>query len=1124
MNNQENNYKILIDKLDSFIRKYYKNLLIKGGIYSFSIVLLFGLIITVLEYFGHFETTVRTVLFYSFITLNIYILTKLIVIPLFKLYKLGKVISYEQAANIIGTHFQNIRDKLLNTLQLHRAIVNDREENTSYNLELVEASINQKIAEIKPIPFTAAINFSDNKKYLKYALVPIILFSCILFSAPGVITESAARLIDHRIYFEKPAPFSFSILNKELKAIQQEDFQLDVKVAGNIIPDNVYIEIDGNQFRLEKENKISFSHLFKNIQKNISFRLFGEGLYSKPYELVALPNPLVLNFDITVEYPAYLHKIKEVIKNTGDLIIPAGTKLNWRFTTKNTEHLKINFKDTSVNLLNIDEGTFSCSKRFFKNDSYSVSASNQYLKNKDSIQYSVSVVPDAFPSISVEEQRDSLSSKRFYFKGLIKDDYGFNKLTFNYHLLHKNDSSNKSIQKDLVTELIPVNKLITQDQFFYFWDLTNTRIEAGDEIEYYFEIWDNDGVTGSKSAKSQTLVFKTPSLQDIAENAAKNNEEIKSDIKASIQEAKKLQKDFNDFSKKLFEKKELGWDDKKKASDLLNRQKELERKIDNIQKENKKNNREQSEYKPVNEELLTKQEQLNELMDKLMTDEMRKLMEELQRMMEKADKSQLQEQMEKMKLSNKEVEKELDRSLAIFKQMEFQQKMQEAIDNIDKLAQKQEELSKESVDKNANNKELEKKQEDLNNQFKEVQKELSDLEKKNESLEFKEEFKNPEEDQKAIQQDMQNSGQQLSESKNKKASQSQKNAAEKMAKMSDKLKQQQEDSEQQQAEEDMNALRAILENLIRLSFNQEQLMMDVKTTDINNPKYLKISQQQRKLKDDSKMIEDSLFALSKRVVQIQSVINREISSINQNMEISLNNLEDRQTEQARSRQQYVMTSVNNLALLLSEIMESMQQQMAAKSKPSNPGGKSSCKKPGDGAPSLSNMRKLQQQLNQQMKEVKDGMTKNGKSGGKGMSEALAKLAAQQEMIRNEINKMNQQQNKDGKESLGNLQKITEEMEQTETDLVNKILNQETLKRQQEILTRLLESEKADKEREQDNKRESTEAKSLISRNSSRFDEYKKQKQKEMELLKTIPPSLSPFYKRIVNEYFQKIEN
>jgi len=32
------------------------------------------------------------------------------------------------------------------------------------------------------------------------------------------------------------------------------------------------------------------------------------------------------------------------------------------------------------------------------------------------------------------------------------------------------------------------------------------------------------------------------------------------------------------------------------------------------------------------------------------------------------------------------------------------------------------------------------------------------------------------------------------------------------------------------------------------------------------------------------------------------------------------------------------------------------------------------------------------------------------------------------------------------------------------------------------------------------------------------------KQKEAELLKTVPPSLNPFYKNKVNEYFNNVKN
>jgi hypothetical protein len=96
------------------------------------------------------------------------------------------------------------------------------------------------------------------------------------------------------------------------------------------------------------------------------------------------------------------------------------------------------------------------------------------------------------------------------------------------------------------------------------------------------------------------------------------------------------------------------------------------------------------------------------------------------------------------------------------------------------------------------------------------------------------------------------------------------------------------------------------------------------------------------------------------------------------------------------------------------------------------------------------------------------------------------------------------------------------MEQTERDLVNKRITNETMRRQQEILTRLLESEKAEREREQDEQRKSNEAKSEIRSNPEQFLEYKRLKEKEMELLITVPPSLTPYYREKVNNYFNQL--
>jgi hypothetical protein len=1130
-----NSYQSLLGKLDEFIRKYYKNQLLRGVIYSTGLVLLFFVSVTSIEYYGHFNIGVRTILFYSFICACLFILVKYIAIPLSKLYKLGQIISYEDASAIIGKHFSNVQDKLLNVLQLQQINSQDLASN-----QLLEASIEQKTKELKPVPFTSAIDFSENKKHLKYALIPLMFIIVILFSAPSIITESTKRLVKHSDYFEKEAPFQFVILNNELKTVAQEDYQLNIKLTGDEIPDNVYIDIDGNEFKLDKENIISFNYLFKNVQKTTSFQLSADGFKSREYELTALPNPTLLNFDVTLNYPRYLNKKDEVIRNTGDLIIPAGTKISWNFATRNTRQLHLNFNDTSFSVSPSTENAFNYSTRLYRDKTYSISTSNQYLKSKDSVAYTINVIPDAYPQIIVDEKKDSISGKKLYFKGEVKDDHGFNKLNFNYRFLVNNDSSLTDNYKKITTnsKSIGVNTASTQEIFFHYWDLGTLGVNAGDQIEYYFEIFDNDGVTGSKSSRSQKMIFKAPTLDELAANTEKNNDKIKDDLEESISQAKDVQKALNELQRKVAEKKELTWEEKKKLQELLDKQKQLQKKVENIKNENAQNNQQKNEYNEPNEEMLEKQRQLEELFDKVMTPEMKEKYNELQKLLEKLDKDKVQEALDKMKLDNKDLMKELDRNLEIFKQMEFEQKLQENINKLNDLAKKQDDLAKQTEDKKADSKEQKAKQDDLKKKFDELKQDLKNLEKKNSELEEPKKMEETDQKQDDIKKDMQNSSDQLSQDQKKNAAKSQKSAAKKMEEMSQQMQQMQEQEQSEQQGEDIDKMRDLLENIVQLSFGQEALMGEVSKAKTNDPQYFKLNQKQKKLQDDSKMIEDSLLALAKRVPQIKSSVLRETSAINMNMEKAVDEIKESQTpafdgrnhkQEAMSRQQFAMTSINNLALMLNEALNQMQ---ADSKKKSDKSGSGSCNKPGGTGkkPSAASLRQMQEQLNKQIQKLKEGMEKGGnkpgnKQGSQGMggiSQELAKMAAQQEAIRKELSKMADQLNKDGKNGSG-IGKLAEKMEETETDLVNKLLTNETMKRQQEILTRLLESEKAEKEREMDEKRQSNEAKNENLSNPNEFLEYNRLKQKETELLKTVPPSLNSFYKTKVNQYFNNFE-
>jgi hypothetical protein len=144
------------------------------------------------------------------------------------------------------------------------------------------------------------------------------------------------------------------------------------------------------------------------------------------------------------------------------------------------------------------------------------------------------------------------------------------------------------------------------------------------------------------------------------------------------------------------------------------------------------------------------------------------------------------------------------------------------------------------------------------------------MQEKNAALESPNEIPKTEEKQNEISKEMEKSSEQLNQNNKKKASQSQKEASDKMEEMKQQMQQAMEKMQKEEEEEDMQAVRQILENLLNLSFAQEDLMGQLSKLRSDNPQYLKITQTQKKLQDDSKIIEDSLLAISKRQPKISA--------------------------------------------------------------------------------------------------------------------------------------------------------------------------------------------------------------------------------------------------------------
>ncbi len=1081
-------------------KKFYINFFIRGTLIAFSLIISAFLFYNFLEYFARFNGTVRLILLISYIGIFLFFFSRWILFPLVRIFFDSMQISNEEAAKQIGQFFPEISDKLLNILQL--------KNQADTNNHLIKASIDQKSNQIKHIPFKKAISFKANKKYLTFLIIPFILVLFVGLSFPTIILEGTTRIVNFKKEYKPVAPFNFILKNKGFLAYKNEDFDLQLSVVGDMIPENVYLNLDERRIKLYSQNKTDYTYSIKKLSKNMSFYFEAAGFNSDSYTIEVVNRPNIKNFNVELTYPGYLNLPPERFSNIGNLQIPEGTRVQWQYQTVFTDSLWVEFlgNDEVYSPKKSENQLFTLNKQCNESQDYEVYLSNSYANNKDRIVYHLDIIPDEYPQISVNQFTDTVLYEFLILGGNIADDYGFRDLRL-YYKIYEGPKNQQFRDYENIDLSIDISK--NSQGFYYHWNIDSLQLKDTDNIEYYLEVRDNDGINGSKSTRTGIYHFSIPNKDELIKDLNKSSQNAENQVDKSLKKAQDLNKKIEEIQNRLKNKRQLSWQEQKLLEDLIKKKQDLNNDIEQLQELNKANNQKQERFSDMDEEFRKKVEQLQDLMEELLDEETKKLYEELAKLLEEnKDLNAIKKLLENLDMNEKNLERELERALELFKRLKYEQKLNEILEEVKEMKEEQEELVEKTADDSNSLDELREEQEGLNQDFENFKKSFEEMLDLNQQLEFPNRIENTLEEEKNIEKQQQKALEDLEKSQRNKAGESQKNAAENMQQLSEKLESMKTSGQMMQMQEDFNDLRQIVDNLLTLSFSQEEIMNGFKSINQSDPRFLDYSEKQLKLKDDARVIEDSLLALSKRVVMISSFITRELSQMNKYMDESIDALRERKKSEAVGKQQFSMTSINNLALLLDDVLGMMQQQLA---------NMMAIPKPGDqnnGNPQLS---ELQQQLNDQIGKLK----KSGKTG-KELSEELAKLAAEQEKIRRRLQeegkKMDQINGKEG--SLGD---IVDKMEETEIDLVNKKLTQQLIQRQQDILTRLLEAEDAMREQELDEEREAKTAGEITREIPPAFEKYLKSKEKEIELLRTLPPKLNPYYKQEVMEYFNRLE-
>jgi hypothetical protein len=671
------------EKINSFRRKYYLNLLIRGILFTLSILFFYFLTAALLEHVLWLGTWGRLLILVLFFALVIYCGFRFFKDPVaFWISKRG--LNDEQGARLIGNYFPTIKDRLVNLIQL----------SATSDSGLAQASILQKSKEFEPVQFESVIRINDNKKYLKYLLIPLGIIFIILLVNKTIITQSTTRIVNFDQHYSPQAPFLFTVQNKSLVGFFNEDFTLQLSLEGEAIPEEAYLIIGDQNLKMETVQAGMFSYTFEKLQQPKSFQVEAAGYYSESFAITLANRPELTQLAIDLQYPKYLQRKNERLVNAGNLEIPEGTLVTWKLNTANARSASIIFASDSIkiDIQSTDNQSFIYSRPFRNPDQYEVFLKNEESQNKERIFYTVDVIKDQFPQLTLNNFRDSVLYKRIILSGITADDYGITQLTLQFHV---KDAQQKILAKKTIN--IPVAFNQPQQSFFFNWNLDTLSLKPGQQLEYFLQTWDNDGVNGRKSTRSGAYTFFIPDKDQLVTDISKTQSQTENKIEQSAKKAEEFQKQIEELNQKLKGKQSLDWQDEKKLENILEQKKKLDQMINQMKEQNKLLEQKKDTFTEQDEKLREKAEQIQKLMDELLDDETKKLMEELEKLLrEKNDPQQLQRTLDKLNQNSKNLEKELERTLELFKQLQFEYKLEQAIADLKEKKETQENLQEKS--------------------------------------------------------------------------------------------------------------------------------------------------------------------------------------------------------------------------------------------------------------------------------------------------------------------------------------------------------------------------------------------------------------------------------------------
>ncbi|MCF6268744.1 MAG: hypothetical protein L3J41_03445 [Melioribacteraceae bacterium] len=1091
--------------------------LLKGLSLFVVLVLLINLIISLTEYFGFNSVEERTILFFAGIVSTILLGLYFLLLPIIKLIKPFTSKEIFELAKLVGNRFPDIKDKLLNVIQLYES------ESDKINSNLADAAILSEIEKTKSVDFNLTASFDRLKTHM-LALAAAILFSTALFAAFAGLRVSAHRILNYDIEFKIPAKIQFYIEPQNITVTKGENVKIKIVTIGEK-PNEVTLLIKDRENQvftgrtLYPDTNNVFNYQINSIKTSTIFYATANGIDSEQFEIRVINRPIISQLQLKIIPPKYSGLETTIQKENGNITALLGSKVELNISSnKYLEKGVVVFNNSTLNRLQINGKKGVTNFTITKNDKYRISiVDTNKNKNAYPIEYRIKTIVDNYPTIEIEKpEGDVTLTKSELINTQIKigDDFGFSKLLLKHRLSF---TSFGIPAEEYSSESISIDNNNVNQELFFIWETSKLMLAAGDIVTFYFEVFDNDYVSGPKSAKSKTFQLRVPTMEELFKSADIAQDQVELDLEETLKEAEKLKEDMKNLSNELKkDDKEITWDEKKKIEETAERFEKLQNKIKETQKKLNDAKKNLDDNNLLSKETLQKYNELQKLMDEMNSEDMKRALEKLQQEMQSMNRDKAQQSLDDMKFNEEMFKKSIERTLNLLKRIQVEQKMDEVIKRTEELQEKIDELKnkteKSDISNESEKNDLAKKEEEISKQLEQLKEEMNKLQEK--MSEFKE---MPNDTMDKLQKEMDaQKNEELSEKMKEMLQEEMKmDAMEQMQQMSQNMEQMKNQMMQmQQQMQQQNQMQVLfemmkgIENLISLSKDEEALKNKTEKSNPNSNQFMENIQAQQKISDGLDKTLRQLSDLSQKTFAITPEMGKALGNARMEMNKAMQAMQNRNSNMAMQGQTGAMKYLNEAASMMKGNMEQMMSG-------------------GSGGGMMSMMQQMQKMSQQQMGLNK--LTQQLKQGGRltpQQQAGLQRLSQQQEMIRKSLEQLNKESKERGesKTLTSNLEKILEEMREVITNMNTEKIDDDLIQSQKNILSKLLDAQRSINERDFEKNRESSSSNNFVRKSPGELKLNSEKDKIKDELLKIINEGYSKDYEDLIRKYYEILES